>query len=91
MTRYDKTCPNSRPRHTLKRPNSFIQSIRGFAHSSFKMALQKKLPLVTSLLVFITQLADNLIESKQYMSTKNTILKRYDGRFKDIFQEIYDQ
>ena len=26
-----------------------------------------------------------------YMSTKNTILKRYDGRFKDIFQEIYDQ
>lgn len=26
-----------------------------------------------------------------YMSTKNTILKRYDGRFKDIFQEIYDR
>src|SRR6185436_16127159 len=25
-----------------------------------------------------------------YMSTKNTILKAYDGRFKDIFQEIYD-
>jgi isocitrate dehydrogenase len=25
-----------------------------------------------------------------YMSTKNTILKRYDGRFKDIFAEIYD-
>lgn len=25
-----------------------------------------------------------------YMSTKNTILKRYDGRFKDIFQEIYE-
>ncbi|KAH9934549.1 isocitrate dehydrogenase [Epithele typhae] len=46
------------------------ESIRGFAHSSFKMALQKKLPL--------------------FMSTKNTILKKYDGRFKDIFQEIYD-
>ncbi|KAI0761389.1 isocitrate dehydrogenase [Trametes elegans] len=45
-------------------------SIRGFAHSSFKMALSKKLPL--------------------FMSTKNTILKKYDGRFKDIFQEIYD-
>ncbi|KDQ15934.1 hypothetical protein BOTBODRAFT_31390 [Botryobasidium botryosum FD-172 SS1] len=44
-------------------------SIRGFAHSSFKMALQKKMPL--------------------YMSTKNTILKKYDGRFKDIFEEIY--
>ena len=25
-----------------------------------------------------------------YMSTKNTILKAYDGRFKDIFQEVYD-
>jgi isocitrate dehydrogenase len=25
-----------------------------------------------------------------YLSTKNTILKRYDGRFKDIFQEIYE-
>ena len=25
-----------------------------------------------------------------YMSTKNTILKKYDGRFKDIFQEIYE-
>ncbi|TBU57607.1 isocitrate dehydrogenase NADP-dependent [Dichomitus squalens] len=47
------------------------ESIRGFAHSSFKMALQKKLPL--------------------FMSTKNTILKKYDGRFKDIFQEIYER
>lgn len=46
------------------------ESIRGFAHSSFKMALDRKLPL--------------------YMSTKNTILKKYDGRFKDIFQEIYE-
>jgi isocitrate dehydrogenase len=25
-----------------------------------------------------------------YMSTKNTILKTYDGRFKDLFQEIFD-
>lgn len=25
-----------------------------------------------------------------YMSTKNTILKAYDGRFKDIFQEVYE-
>ncbi|KZZ91879.1 Isocitrate dehydrogenase NADP-dependent, eukaryotic-type [Ascosphaera apis ARSEF 7405] len=46
-------------------------SIRGFAHSSFKLALLKGLPL--------------------YMSTKNTILKAYDGRFKDIFQEIYEK
>jgi len=26
-----------------------------------------------------------------YMSTKNTILKQYDGRFKDIFQEIFNK
>jgi isocitrate dehydrogenase len=44
-------------------------SIRGFAHSCFNMALSKKWPL--------------------YLSTKNTILKKYDGRFKDIFEEIY--
>ena len=46
------------------------ESIRGFAHASFKLALGKGLPL--------------------YLSTKNTILKKYDGRFKDIFQEIYE-
>jgi isocitrate dehydrogenase len=26
-----------------------------------------------------------------YLSTKNTILKTYDGRFKDIFQEVFDE
>ena len=26
-----------------------------------------------------------------YLSTKNTILKAYDGRFKDLFQEIFDE
>jgi isocitrate dehydrogenase len=25
-----------------------------------------------------------------YLSTKNTILKKYDGRFKDLFQEVFD-
>ena len=25
-----------------------------------------------------------------YLSTKNTIMKKYDGRFKDLFQEIYE-
>jgi isocitrate dehydrogenase len=25
------------------------------------------------------------------MSTKNTILKKYDGRFKDIFEEVYQK
>ncbi|WP_225027118.1 NADP-dependent isocitrate dehydrogenase [Xinfangfangia pollutisoli] len=26
-----------------------------------------------------------------YLSTKNTILKAYDGRFKDLFQKVYDE
>ncbi|KIM74062.1 hypothetical protein PILCRDRAFT_70388 [Piloderma croceum F 1598] len=46
------------------------ESITGFAHASFKMALSKKMVL--------------------FMSTKNTIMKKYDGRFKDIFQEVYE-
>ena len=45
------------------------ESIREFAHSCFKYALNRNYPL--------------------YMSTKNTILKKYDGRFKDIFEEVY--
>jgi isocitrate dehydrogenase len=46
------------------------QSIRDFAHSSFKYALKKGWPL--------------------YFSSKNTILKAYDGTFKDIFEELYN-
>src|ERR1700691_4993283 len=26
-----------------------------------------------------------------YLSTKNTILKAYDGRFKDLFQDVFEQ
>ncbi|GAB7356576.1 hypothetical protein MBLNU459_g7310t2 [Dothideomycetes sp. NU459] len=44
-------------------------SIRGFAHASFKYALDRGYPL--------------------YLSTKNTVLKAYDGRFKDIFADVY--
>lgn len=47
------------------------ESITGFAHSCFNMAISKRWPL--------------------YLSTKNTILKKYDGRFKDIFQDIYEK
>lgn len=47
------------------------ESIIGFAHACFQMALTKKWPL--------------------YLSTKNTILKKYDGRFKDIFESIYQK
>lgn len=46
------------------------ESITGFAHACFNMALEKGWPL--------------------YMSTKNTILKKYDGRFKDIFEDVYN-
>lgn len=47
------------------------ESIYGFAHSCFKLALEKQYPL--------------------YLSTKNTILKAYDGRFKDVFEEVYNK
>ncbi|WP_347987861.1 isocitrate dehydrogenase (NADP(+)) [Methylomonas sp. AM2-LC] len=47
------------------------ESIAGFAHSCFNVALDRGWPL--------------------YLSTKNTILKKYDGRFKDIFAAIYQQ
>lgn len=47
------------------------ESIYGFAHSCFRLALAKNYPL--------------------YLSTKNTILKAYDGRFKDIFEEVYQK
>lgn len=30
-------------------------------------------------------------EQPLFLSTKNTILKAYDGRFKDIFQDIYER
>ncbi|SSD58548.1 probable Isocitrate dehydrogenase [NADP] cytoplasmic [Saccharomycodes ludwigii] len=46
-----------------------IDSITGFAKSSFEVALKRNLPL--------------------YSTTKNTILKKYDGKFKDIFEEMY--
>ena len=47
------------------------ESIREFAHASFKYGINRKYPV--------------------YMSTKNTILKKYDGRFKDIFQEVFEK
>merc|ERR1712166_593555 len=47
------------------------ESIYEFAHSSFKFALNRKMPLL--------------------LSTKNTILKKYDGRFKDIFEELWQE
>ena len=46
------------------------ESIKDFARSSFKYALNKGWPL--------------------YFSTKNTILKAYDGQFKDLFEEVFN-
>src|SRR6202790_2493379 len=49
---------------------NFDDSIRDFARSTMRYALDPRVPL--------------------YLSTKNTILKAYDGRFKDIFAEIFE-
>jgi len=46
------------------------KSIKSFARSCFKYALETRQPL--------------------WFSTKDTISKKYDRRFKDIFQEIFD-
>uniref|UniRef100_A0A1A9WUD3 Isocitrate dehydrogenase [NADP] n=1 Tax=Glossina brevipalpis TaxID=37001 RepID=A0A1A9WUD3_9MUSC len=48
---------------------NFDEAITDFAHSCFKYALARKMPL--------------------YLSTKNNVLKIYDGRFQEIFEEIY--
>jgi isocitrate dehydrogenase len=45
------------------------ESIDGFPHACFRLALEREFSL--------------------YLSTKNTIVKAYDGQFKDIFEEIY--
>ena len=47
------------------------ESIKLFAHSCFKYALERNYPL--------------------YFTTKNTILKIYDGRFKNIFENLYNK
>ena len=44
------------------------ESIRGFAHSCFRVALDEKMDL--------------------FLSTKNTILKQYDGMFLRVFAEV---
>jgi len=45
-----------------------------------------------SILGFAKSCLEYALEKKWplYLSTKNTILKKYDGRFKDIFQDIYE-
>ena len=77
FTPQDGSAPQRIPVHEYSGPGvaqaqfNTDESVRGFAHASFKMALSKGLPM--------------------FFSTKNTILKKYDGRFKDLFQEVYEQ
>ena len=46
-------------------------SIRSFAHTCFRYALEEKLPMI--------------------FATKDTISKVYDGRFKQIFEEVFEE
>lgn len=50
---------------------NFIDSIKEFANTSFKYALNMRYSV--------------------FLSTKNTILKEYDGLFKDIFKDIFNR
>jgi isocitrate dehydrogenase len=93
-------------------------SITDFAHSSFKYALMRKMPLymrsgrsteasalgaadrglakgnpfqflVRMRVLMLSFFVCLFLHAFVVCSTKNTILKAYDGRFKDIFEEIY--
>ena len=46
-------------------------SVRSFAHSCFRYAVENGIPMI--------------------FSTKDTISKQYDGRFKKIFEEVYEE
>ena len=65
-TIYDFECPG-----VLQGLYNKDSSIRSFAHSCFKYAIDTKQDL--------------------WFSTKDTISKKYDHTFKDIFQEIFDE
>lgn len=68
------------------------ESITGFAKSCFAYALnqskrkeKQQRNCRFAFCVFCVR-----VEMPLYLSTKNTILKAYDGRFKDIFQDLYE-
>ncbi|KAJ8615423.1 hypothetical protein MRB53_034795 [Persea americana] len=55
--------------------------------------LQCRLPPHRQSIYAFAEASMNIAYQKKwplYLSTKNTILKKYDGRFKDIFQEVYE-
>jgi hypothetical protein len=59
-------------------PLASPQTISSPLHLSTRMPAHKQSP------------SNPLTARPLYLSTKNTILKRYDGRFMQIFQEIYE-
>ena len=65
QTIFDFDCPG-----VVQGQYNLVPSIRSFARSSFRFALEQKKDL--------------------WFATKDTISKKYDHTFKDIFQEIYD-
>ena len=79
------------------------KSIRGFATACFEFALEQggylpylrhthtlTLLCVCDTLTLLCVCVCVCVGYPLYMSTKNTILKAYDGRFKDIFQDMYE-
>ncbi|KAL6554688.1 hypothetical protein OROHE_007427 [Orobanche hederae] len=54
--------------------------------------LRSSISLVLSIRAFAEASMNTAYQKKWplYLSTKNTILKKYDGRFTDIFQEVYE-
>lgn len=74
------------------------ESITGFAHSCFQYALFKKWPLYLSTKVHAPIRPPFVLFLRCCFRTacaismrlcQNTILKKYDGQFKDIFHQLY--
>ena len=69
--------------------NSKVWKVYDFEEPGVAMSMYN---LDSSIYGFARSCMNRAISKKWplYLSTKNTIMKSYDGRFKDIFQEIYE-
>lgn len=77
---------------TITLPNGEVQEVPVGDFSESGGVLMAMFNLDRSIRNFAIASFDIAVNKKvpMYLSTKNTILKAYDGKFKDIFQEIYE-
>ncbi|KAJ8644189.1 hypothetical protein MRB53_005937 [Persea americana] len=81
-----------------ERPTQLVKALASSKWYLVRTRLQAFLPLccspdhIQSIYAFAEASMNTTYQKKWplYLITKNTILKKYDGRFKDIFQEVYE-